>query len=413
MMTSERRSLHLFFISSSIRLIGTGIFNALFNIYFLESGFTESFLGIFLAIGNIAMAIASYPSGILIDRFSKKTLMLLFTAILCLCYYFQTIITFRPVLLLISFIFGIAFIGLNNLTGPTLYSFKTIQSRFNLFSIFRFTNIVSITIGATLAGFCHNRNIPVKNILYLSAILGFISMIPQFFMAEIKSDPGHSGSLPHEPVETQKSDALTSENPRTLILILFILSVVGFSPMIINYINVYLQLKTNLDIDQIAFGQAGIHLVSGSLILLFSKYKIKDSNLLKSLLIFSGFSFLFFTLIYLSDSFILLVSCLTGLIWIFDVLFSLLNDFIFSATKSKDHGKYAGLINLVSNFSETAGILLCGWLIQQKSFIGIYIGSTIPVILFILITAWGAILHDPKMRYNRYRQPSIKRRSKK
>lgn len=89
MMTSERRSLHLFFISSSIRLIGTGIFNTLFNIYFLESGFTESFLGLFLATGNIAMAIASYPSGILIDRFSKKTLMLLFTAILCLCYFFK------------------------------------------------------------------------------------------------------------------------------------------------------------------------------------------------------------------------------------------------------------------------------------------------------------------------------------
>ena len=178
MMTSERRSLHLFFISSSIRLIGTGIFNTLFNIYFLESGFTESFLGLFLATGNIAMAISSYPSEILIDRFSKKTLMLLFTAILCLCYYFQTIITFRPVLLLISFIFGIAFIGLNNLTGPTLYSFKTIQSRFNLFSIFRFTNIISITIGAALAGFCHNWDIPIKNVLYLSAFFGFISMIP-------------------------------------------------------------------------------------------------------------------------------------------------------------------------------------------------------------------------------------------
>lgn len=115
--------------------------------------------------------------------------------------------------------------------------------------------------------------------------------------------------------------------------------------------------------------------------MLFSKYKIKNSDLLKNLLIFSGLSFLLFTLIYLSDSFILLVGCLTGLIWIFDVLFSLLNDFIFSATKSKDHGKYAGLINLVSNFSETAGILLCGWLIQQKSFIGIYIGSAIPIFL--------------------------------
>lgn len=206
-------------------------------------------------------------------------------------------------------------------------------------------------------------------------------MIPQFFLTEIKSDPDHSGPLPHEPVKTQKSDALTSENPRTLILILFILSVVGFSPMIINYSNVYLQLKTNFDIDQIAFGQAGIHLISGSLILLFSKYKIKNSDLLKNLLIFSGLSFLLFTLIYLSDSFILLVGCLTGLIWIFDVLFSLLNDFIFSATKSKDHGKYAGLINLVSNFSETAGILLCGWLIQQKSFIGIYIGSALPIFL--------------------------------
>jgi len=77
----------------------------------------------------------------------------------------------------------------------------------------------------------------------------------------------------------------------------------------------------------------------------------------------------------------LLVGCLTGLIWIFDVLFSLLNDFIFSATKSKDHGKYAGLINLVSNLSETVGILLCGWLIQQKSFMGIYIGSALPIFL--------------------------------
>ena len=74
---NEVRDCSFFLTAALIRLIGVGIFNAFFNIYFIENGSSENFLGVFLAVGNAAMALASYPIGVLIDRISKKKLLIL------------------------------------------------------------------------------------------------------------------------------------------------------------------------------------------------------------------------------------------------------------------------------------------------------------------------------------------------
>lgn len=394
-MILERRSCYLFFISSSIRLIGIGIFNTLFNIYFIDSGFQESFLGIFLAIGNISMAISSYPIGIIIDKFPKKNLMTLFTIGLCLCYFFQTIIINKFLLLIISFVFGISFIGLINLTGPYLYSFKTIKSMFNLFSIYKFINIISTTIGSVIAGFCFNNSMPLRTILYLSTVFVLLSVVPQLFLEDTKYDADNTGLPCRSNLDTDRF-IFTGKNITVIVVLFFSFLIIGFSPMLINYMNLFLRLKTGISVENIAFGQASIHLISGSLILFFAKHKIKESSLTKNIIFFIILSNLFFIFIYISSSFIIIISCFIGLIWTFEILFSLLNDFIFSTTENKDHGKFSGLINFVSNFSETAGILLCGYLIQNKNYIGIYIYSILPTILIIPIL----ILFSKKLGYN-------------
>lgn len=57
----------------------TGIYDVIFNLYILDMGFHEDFLGTMLAVNLLTASIASVPAGILCDRLNKRKLMLVFS----------------------------------------------------------------------------------------------------------------------------------------------------------------------------------------------------------------------------------------------------------------------------------------------------------------------------------------------
>ncbi len=73
-----RRNVRLFIVRSVILSVYQGIYDVIFNLYILDMGFHEDFLGLFLSVSLLASSIASVPAGILCDRFDKRKMMIVF-----------------------------------------------------------------------------------------------------------------------------------------------------------------------------------------------------------------------------------------------------------------------------------------------------------------------------------------------
>ncbi len=384
---NEFRDCSFFLTAALIRLIGVGIFNAFFNIYFIENGSSENFLGVFLAVGNAAMALASYPIGVLIDRISKKKLLILFTLINLGCYAAQIFLTNRALLLAVSVIFGISFIGLGNATGPFLYGFSEIGAKANLHVIYRIVHIIAVTAGAGLAGRLQSAGYAVREILILSPVLGAISIIPQLLMRSPQPTrpPVREGTNPPQ-IQASDADAARRRlNPIQMFGFAILFGAIGFSPMITNYINLYLQKRIAVNLDSIAYGCAGIYFLSGFIMIAFAKYKIRSENFPSHLAAIALLAVAIYAALYAVPVFSAQIICITLLICGFEIFASALNDYIFTAAKQSDHGKYAGATQMVSNFTETIGIVLCGKLLGRDRYASIFLLSAVPIVLATLI----------------------------
>ena len=344
------------------------------------------------------MALASYPIGVLIDRISKKKLLILFTLINLDCYAAQIFLRNRAILLAVSVIFGISFIGSGNVTGPFLYGFSEIGAKANLYVIYRIVHIIAVTAGAGLAGRLQSAGYAVREILILALILGAISIIPQLLTRSPQPArlPGREGK---NPPQIQASSPDASRRRLNLIqtfgfAILF--GAIGFSPMITNYINLYLQKRIAVNLDSIAYGYAGIYFLSGFIMIAFAKYKIKSENFPNHLAGFALIAVATYAALYAVPVFSAQIICITLLICGFEIFSSALNDYIFAVTKQSDHGKYAGATQMVSNFTETIGIVLCGKLSGRGQYAPIFLLSAIPIVLATLTA--GIIFSDRRYR---------------
>jgi MFS family permease len=74
-----QRNVRLFIMRSFILSVYQGIYDVIFNLYILNMGFHEDFLGLMLAVSLLTSSMASVPAGILCDRFNKRKMMLAFS----------------------------------------------------------------------------------------------------------------------------------------------------------------------------------------------------------------------------------------------------------------------------------------------------------------------------------------------
>jgi len=73
-----KSNVRLFIVRSFILSVYQGIFDVIFNLYILDLGFHEDFLGLMLAVNLLASSMASVPAGLLCDRFNKRKMMAAF-----------------------------------------------------------------------------------------------------------------------------------------------------------------------------------------------------------------------------------------------------------------------------------------------------------------------------------------------
>lgn len=375
-----KRNIKVFNYSFILRTIGLGMFNTLFNIYILEnSNFSNAFLEKFLAIGNFSMAVSSYFIGFTIDRYNKKKLMLFFSSICAICIFGEVVISNEIVMYVVSVIYGIGAAGLITIVPPILMTYKTEENR-NFIVYNRAINIISLTIGALLAGLLTGKqfSISIKNVLLIVPILYIVSIIVFTLHDNIASKSREKSKERNFYLKK-----LVSERYWILIIVAFLC--LGFAPLLVNFINVYFYNRYNIDVSNIAYMYALINFCSGITIFFVSKMEFKSIKCIMSmvvLIILDNIILVVWNNLYIQ------VCCVFAYICLFELLTSYVYDIVLSKTNSNFHGCISGVIQASCNLSETLGIYIGGVMLGLKCywlFFGVSIISTVVSIISIII----------------------------
>jgi predicted MFS family arabinose efflux permease len=133
--------------------ISYGSFTTLFNLYILELGYDEAFLGILIGISAAGAAIASVPCGLLVDRIGARRGLLLGTVVTAIGILIEITITIAWILILGAVIaaVGVAIIFVAQL--PFLAANSTERDRMHLYSVAAAVFVLAGIIGSLLAGF--------------------------------------------------------------------------------------------------------------------------------------------------------------------------------------------------------------------------------------------------------------------
>ena len=147
------RDARLTIYSNIFTAFAWGIDGVIFNLYMLESGFDETFLGFYLSISMFVRAFLSIPAGLLTDRRSKKNIILVGQ----IAIFLMVIIQYNS-LLPITLILGQAIIGFassftNVAWGPYTLNVTTDEERVHLFSVRTSFSLIANLCGSLVGGF--------------------------------------------------------------------------------------------------------------------------------------------------------------------------------------------------------------------------------------------------------------------
>ncbi|WP_204412311.1 MFS transporter [Bacillus tianshenii] len=181
------RNIQLLFMVNILTQIGLGIFMIVYNFYIRELGYSETVNGSMIAMASLAAAIVLIPAGILSDKLGRRRMMIygvLFTGIFML---FRSIFELQSLLLISSFISGIAMAFIQVTGVPWLAEISTKSERVKLFSyhfaVMMGANVVGNLLGGTLTdSFLHLFGLsPVWSVrltLLIGSIIFFIGIFP-------------------------------------------------------------------------------------------------------------------------------------------------------------------------------------------------------------------------------------------
>ncbi|MFW9795685.1 MAG: MFS transporter [Candidatus Thorarchaeota archaeon] len=132
---------------------GYGINDVLFNLYLLEAGFEESFIGFFLSISISLTGLLAIGIGMLADRFSRKKMLLVGYTIVLLSVFIQYS-TLNPLYLIFSQLLNGVGFGITGVCWqPYTVSVTTDEERVHVFTIrFAFFLLASL-FGSVIGGF--------------------------------------------------------------------------------------------------------------------------------------------------------------------------------------------------------------------------------------------------------------------
>ncbi len=209
------RPARLYLASEFLAWTGHGIFQVLFNLYLVQGGFRESFVGRTVSLIALGLALTALPAGVLADRWGRRRCLMLGalldgSALMVRCTFMSP-----GVIYVASFIAGTGQSLLAIAAAPFLAEHSTARERTHLFSVFFAMALIAGVVGSLLGGWVPAllRGLPVaarpdllhayRAALMLGAALDLAAALPLLRLAGLVETP-HARTRESTPSEATR-----------------------------------------------------------------------------------------------------------------------------------------------------------------------------------------------------------------
>jgi len=129
------------------------MFTLLLNLYFKELGFPESYIGTVLSRTNLAPVLLALPLGLVVGRFTFKSLLTFAVLVMTVGYAFQVLTGNRDAIVLAGFVAGIGSAVFRVASAPFFMRHSSEKERTYLFSMNFAVSTAGAFMGSLIGGF--------------------------------------------------------------------------------------------------------------------------------------------------------------------------------------------------------------------------------------------------------------------
>ncbi|HEY3273184.1 MAG TPA: MFS transporter [Methanocella sp.] len=263
-------NVRLLLLRTAIMGLYSGIYGIIFNLYILDMGYRADFLGLLLSISLLTSSAMSIPAGVLCDRFDRRKLMIISSALSVLCVLPIFLLHSPYALVFFSALFGVFSsisavcltpILAENCGGETVHVFSANAS------LGWIASVAGCAFGGLLPGLW-NRYFAAFNSYRLTLLFALALLAMSCMILVLLKSPGRCGQ---RPVRKKRSFSLAELRPSPLIL-KFTLTSVTYgvaSGMIVPYFNIYFMNALNMGVLEIGLtsAAAGLFMIVGFMII--------------------------------------------------------------------------------------------------------------------------------------------------
>ncbi|WP_025678579.1 MFS transporter, partial [Paenibacillus massiliensis] len=189
------RNVRLFFIANMLYQIGGGMFSVLYNLYIQGLGYSETMNGRIISVQSLVTAIMFIPVGLLGDRLSRKTLLILGACCSGLLFVGRSFWAEGSGMLLLAGVSGLFAAFVQVLAIPFLAESVSKAERLRVFSLYSSIVLASQIIGSLGGGVFAdglqwaglNHITSLQLVLCVGGIATLLSFIPLLYMSEAPS----------------------------------------------------------------------------------------------------------------------------------------------------------------------------------------------------------------------------------
>ena len=206
----------LFLFATLLSWTGYGVNQVLFNLYLVEGGFQESFVGRIIALNGIGLAIAALPAGWLAERRGRVPCLICGGAFFGLAHLTRGGVLVPAVTATASFFAGVGQALTAIAAAPFLSEHSSARERTHLFSFFFAIELLAGVIGSLLGGWMPHalHALPVtsgldllhryRGTLVAGALLDFLALVPLLRLRGLREAPFERGGAAADPGERRK-----------------------------------------------------------------------------------------------------------------------------------------------------------------------------------------------------------------
>ena len=380
------RPARLFLLTTVLSWTGYGVNQVLFNLYLVEGGFQEGFVGRMIALNGVGLAIAALPAGWLAERRGRVPCLLLGSGIYGLAQLARAL-TLSPGLIAgASFLAGVGQSLTAIAAAPFLSEHSGARERTHLFSFFFAIELLAGVMGSLLGGWMPPalRALPVggrldllysyRGTLVAGALLDFLALVPLLRMRGIAEAPFERGGAAADPRERRK-----------ILPVVVNAFLIGMGAgLVIPFMNLYFKTRFDCSSDQIGSFFAVAQVTTACAMLIGPVIARRVGKLRTAVgLQFSSLPFL----VTLGAERRLPVA--VGAFWVRAMLMQastpLVNTFVMETLPPALRARATSFINLVWNIGWATSATFAGALIQGFGYaVPFYVTAT----LYLAATSW-------------------------